>query len=117
MKLPNNGGNGVPTGHILSSNQASSTRIDLHLFKLSKWRGSHGNFQVTQAVVKSTGCSPETDCNASLLQTIPIQQWNIEKLSWSIHSLHSLHASVFSTGRYSVHFQRRNVTSTQPKPL
>ena len=41
-KLPNNGGNGVPTDHVLSSNQASSTRIGLHLIKLSKWSGPMG---------------------------------------------------------------------------
>lgn len=40
MKLPNNGENGVLTNHILSSNQASNTRIGLHLIKLLlKWRG------------------------------------------------------------------------------
>lgn len=34
MKSPNNGGNGVPTGQLLSPNKSSSTRTGLHSIEL-----------------------------------------------------------------------------------
>ena len=34
MKSPNNEGDRVPTGHLLSPNEASSTRIGLYLIEL-----------------------------------------------------------------------------------
>lgn len=78
MKLPNNGGD--TTDHILSSNQAFSTRIGLPLINLSKWREFHGNSQITQAVAKTTGCSSETDFKAPLLKTVPTQLMEHEEV-------------------------------------
>lgn len=53
MKLPNNGDDRAPTGHLLSSNEDFSTG--------SGAKGSHRNTQIIQAVAKTAGCSPQTD--------------------------------------------------------
>ena len=42
MKLPNNWEDGAPIGHLLLSNEASSTEIGLHLIELLT-KGIHWN--------------------------------------------------------------------------
>lgn len=57
----------VPTGHLLSWNKTG-----LHLIEY--WpKGFHGNLQTIQAVVKTIGCSQQTDSMFPLLKTPPTQ--------------------------------------------
>ena len=58
----------VPTGHLLSPNEASSTRNGLHLIKFIT-KGYHGNPQITQAIAQVIKSFPQTDGKALLQET------------------------------------------------
>lgn len=65
-------GDRAPSGHLLSSNEASSPRIWLGIIEC--WpKVFHGYPQTTQAVAKTIGYSPQNDSKAPLLNTIPTQ--------------------------------------------
>ena len=72
MKLSNNRGDRTPTGHLLSPNEASSTRNGLHLIKFIT-KGYHGNPQITQAIAQVIKSFPQTDGKALLLETTSTQ--------------------------------------------
>ena len=62
----------APSSHFLSSNEASSTRIGLHLIELLA-KGVPLNPQMTQAVAKTIVYTPQIDRKPPLLKTIPTQ--------------------------------------------
>ena len=62
IKSPNNEGNTVLTGHLLSPSKALSASTGLHAIP-----------QTTQAVAKTIGCSSQTNCRNPLLKTTPAQ--------------------------------------------
>lgn len=55
IKLPNNGET-VPTGNLLSPNEASNIRIGLHIIEFLA-KGPCVNPQTTQTVAKTIDCS------------------------------------------------------------
>ena len=59
----------APPGH-LSGSEASSSRHRLHLIKLLA-KGAHENPQTTQAIIKTIGCSSQTEGKSLLLKTTP----------------------------------------------
>lgn len=65
MKSPNKGRDSVIPCHLLSPNEVSSTRIELHFIELLN-KKTHRNPQITQAVAKTMGCSLQTDSKAYL---------------------------------------------------
>lgn len=71
------------TGHLLSTNEASNTKIGLHLTELLA-KGSHGNPKTTQAVATPLGCSTQTDSKALLLKTTT-PTLNVTKSRWCLH--------------------------------
>lgn len=60
MKSPNNEGNGTPTLHLISPSEYFSTGMAFIQFSWSL-KGSHENPQITQDIVITIGCSPQTD--------------------------------------------------------
>lgn len=75
-KSSNNWGDEVPTDHLLSPNEASST--GLHSIRLLA-RGSHGNPPNTQALTKTIVCSPQTDSKLLFLKTALIQLIDMDR--------------------------------------
>ena len=65
--MPKNGGDRIPTGHLLSPNETSSTGIGLHLVEMLV----KGVFW--ESPNNPDGCSPQTDGQAPLLETTPTQ--------------------------------------------
>lgn len=71
MKSPNNVGDNALTRHLLSPNEASSSRNGLHL---SCWpKGPHRHHQTTQAMAKVMVFFPQTVGKVLLLKTAPVQ--------------------------------------------
>lgn len=56
----------------LSSSETSSIRNGLHLVELLA-KGAPWKLQITQAIVRIIGCSPDTDGLILLLKTTPTQ--------------------------------------------
>lgn len=68
MTFPNNVGDRVPTGRLLSLKEAYNTGIELYATEL--WpKGSHDNLLTSQAGAKTIGCSPISDSKIPLLKT------------------------------------------------
>lgn len=72
MKSLNNRVHRAPAGHLLSLNEASSTGNELCLIKFLD-KGVPRNLQITQAIVKTISCSPQSDGKDLLLKTTPVQ--------------------------------------------
>ena len=92
MKSPNNGGDRVPTGHLLSPNEASSTGTALHSIELLA-KGVSWNSPKTQAVTKTMGCSLQADSiggTGELLRTTPtqlIENGEVKLVpTWNLHA-------------------------------
>lgn len=56
-----------PARHLLPPCDISSAGNGLHIVKFGP-KGSHGNPQVSQAIVKAIGSSPQTDGKALVLK-------------------------------------------------
>lgn len=85
-KMSNNRGVNVPTGHLLSPNEACSSGVGLDL---SYWpNGSHGKLQTTQAVAKAISCSSQTERNTLLLKTH--NSLDMEKFLWCLQKIVTL---------------------------
>ena len=73
MKSPNSGGRQSPNScHLLSPNEASNTRIWLHLIELLA-KGAQQEHSNKPAFCKTISCSPQTDHKALLLKATPTQ--------------------------------------------
>ena len=69
MQSASNGGNRITSGHLLSPNEVSSTKIQLP----SNWVVGQRSPWESQAVAKIIVCSPQTDSKVPLLKTILMQ--------------------------------------------
>lgn len=69
MKAPNNEGDRVPTGHLLSPDKLLVLGLDY--FQMNCWpKDSHGYLQTRRAVAERIGCSLQTNSNAPLVNTL-----------------------------------------------
>ena len=114
-KMSNNRGVNVPTGHLLSPNEACSSSVGLDL---SYWsNGSNGKLQTTQTVAKTIGC-PQTDSKGPLLTTPPSQLIKHGEFELMPTQDLCLYVLASSTRRYSASYQKRNInTKPTTKPL
>lgn len=109
MKLKNRGRR-VSTGHLLSPKQSSSTRMGLHLIELLA-KGVPRDQQ--PRLLPRLQVDFPTVGKAPLLKTTPTQLTEHGEVELvPTQSLHPI-VQVFVTGRYSEHYQRRNV-NTKP---
>ena len=69
--------------------------------------------QIMQAAAKATGCSPQSDSNSPLLKTAPLEF--IQK--GNIYLVPTQKAIINGTGRYSAHYQRRNINTNPIRNL
>ena len=100
----------VPTGHLLSPMEASSTGVGLHLIELLA-KGFSWSFQNSWTVDKAIGSFAQTEGKALLLKTIPTQlmeKWRSRTDAYL--ELLSVWTSIPGTGRYSVYCGSRRVT-------
>lgn len=109
MEFPNNKGDRVPTGHLLSSKEASSTRTGLHPIELLTQR-SCGNLHTTQVVAKTTGCS---NSRAPLLKKSPTYSQSMDRSSWCLDGTHTPFPTFQCLWyrRYSTGYQERAVNT------
>ena len=72
MKSTNNEVDKVPTGHLLTPNEASNKRTVLHLIELLA-KGALQESPNNPPVIKTLACFPQTDINDPVLKIIPTQ--------------------------------------------
>lgn len=74
MEFPNNGGDEVTSGHLLTSNKAFSAGSRLHPIVVGQSGPMkiQSSYKIIQAFAKNIGCS-QTDDKSPLLKTLPIQ--------------------------------------------
>lgn len=113
MKMPNNGIDRDLARHLLSPNEASSTRIGLHLIELLA-----KSQQTTQEYSNNPGCCQDNRFLSTNWQQGPITKDNIYTTHWTwrcptgTYIEHSqLCSRMFFTGRYSTCYQRRNINT------
>lgn len=114
MKLPNNGRNRVPTGHLLSLNKAFSTRIVLHLVEL--WaKGVSWKFPNNPGCCQDSGLLPTNRWQGPVAEDNPISLIGIEKLNTGacLQPSSPQHSHTFGTGRYSASHRKRSI-NTKP---
>lgn len=71
MELPNNGEKKIPVMYLLPPNESSSAGHRFQIIEL-RVKGAREKlciFKTTQAIAKATGCSPQTEDKALLLNT------------------------------------------------
>lgn len=90
------------TGHPLSPNEVSRTRMELHPISWPK-----GNLQTTQAIAKTKGCSPEMDGRILLEKVAPVTiHWPRRRWAGAYIDPSPLLPSVYRTGILSAEYQR-----------
>lgn len=89
MNSPNNEGDIVPPGQILSLNEASSSWIRLHSIEFLA-KGIPWKTQTTQGCCQDSRSSPQTNSKASLLKTIPTQLIELETPSCYLYRTFTL---------------------------
>ena len=111
MKSLNNGGDRAPTVFFLSPQ--IQYLVGLYLIELLA-KGFSWNSQTMQSKVKTIGYSQQSDSKSPLLKVTPtqiIEHGEIEMVPKYTLQPYAV-AYLFGTGRYSVHYQRRDVNTS-----